>query len=250
MIGEAQHRAVAPRHPPAMAGRGGVARKMRGKPRRYRPHGRISVSGMAGMRPAEMVEIDVNAVRVEAHRNVELEACAYHRTGRRHVAVHEGHRAGHGIHRMACRRLRHAVDRDQHRPLDGLCDPPRPAGRRIAIPLREPEGRARAVAGADLLVGGRDRLAWRTGFPVQRIAEAEAVQPAAPRLEEFQHRIEIGRRPDAGTRVVAPPRIPPAGIPVLPPVRQVDDIGPAHRAAARSQRKAQRKADLMESRHG
>lgn len=52
VIGEAEHRAVAPRHPPAVAGGGGLARKMGGKFLGYAPHGRISVSGMVGMRPA------------------------------------------------------------------------------------------------------------------------------------------------------------------------------------------------------
>src|SRR5690606_22504507 len=52
VVGEAEHRAVAPPHPPAMAGGRRLAGKMRGQRFRNRPHGNISTSGMEGMRPA------------------------------------------------------------------------------------------------------------------------------------------------------------------------------------------------------
>lgn len=51
--------------------------------------------------------------------------------------------------------------------------------------------------------------------------------------------------------VVTFPMLPsvPARIAVLPPVGQVDDIGPPYRAAARTKRQPQRKLHLVKCRH-
>ena len=65
------------------------------------------------------------------------------------------------------------------------------------VALQQLEGRGRAIAGADLLVGGRDRLRWQAGPVISPVLEAEAVEPAVPRLEEGHDAGEIVRAADA-----------------------------------------------------
>ncbi|MND56632.1 hypothetical protein D3C80_477420 [compost metagenome] len=64
VVGKADHNAILQRHLPAMAGGGGIALQMRGKGRRNGFHGRISIKGMDGMRPAS------KAVRLTSMRSI------------------------------------------------------------------------------------------------------------------------------------------------------------------------------------
>src|SRR3954463_14766667 len=102
-------------------------------------------------------EVDVELVRVEADRHVELEAGGYGGARRRRMARRKGHEAGSFIAGEGCGGLLATVHRDPHRAADRLHD--RPGIRRMRKPvgLYELERGRRTVARADALIGRRAR---------------------------------------------------------------------------------------------
>ena len=107
-----------------------------------------------------------------------------------------------------------------------------------------------AVARPDRLVERRRRLRRRAGAVVRPVAEAEAVQPAVPRLEEGDDRGEVVRAADAVADVVAPSRVRPGGVALLVAGGELDHLGAPLRPAARAAADRLRKPDLVESHDG
>src|SRR5690606_37608763 len=118
---------------------------------------------------------------------------------------------------------------------DGLGDRPRVRRVRAAIVLHELERDARAVALPEQLVFGRDARAGRGGGMVEPVAPAEAVEPAAPLLEEADNLRQCVERLDAIARVPAAARVRPAGVPLLAARADGDDLRAPFRPAAASQ---------------
>ena len=81
---------------------------------------------------------------------------------------------------------------------------------------------------------------------IEPVAPAKTVQPAAPLLEERHGGAERLQRLDAVARVVAPPRMRPAGVALLAAGAERDDLGAALRPARAFQRDVERKQDLVE----
>src|SRR4029079_2063551 len=132
------------------------------------------------------------AVGVETDGHVELEAGGDDGAGCRDVRRGEGDDAGGVVDTVVgAGRLRHFGDGDQDRAGDRLGDVAGPGIEVGAVGLGELEQRGQAVTEAYVLVErGRCGLG-RTGFPVGGIAPAEAVQAAAPFLEEGDHRVQV-----------------------------------------------------------
>jgi len=117
---------------------------------------------------------------------------------------------------------------------------------RSAVGLDELERQGRAVAGADALIGRAWRLRRRAGERVGAVAEAEAVEPAAPLLEEGDHGGERVERAHAEPGVVASERMRPVRVALLAAGRERDDVGAPARTAAASERYVEREANLVE----
>ena len=118
---------------------------------------------------AEALQVDLEAVGVEAHRHVELEAGRDDGAGCRDVGGGEGDDTGCVVDRVVGDgRLHHFGDGDEDGTGDGLGDVASPGVEVGAVGLGELEQRGEAVAEADVLVERGGRGFRRTGFPVQR----------------------------------------------------------------------------------
>src|SRR5436305_10110136 len=81
---------------------------------------------------------------------------------------------------------------------------------------------------------------------IEPVAPAEAVQPAAPLLEERDHLRERIERLHAIARVIAAARMRPARVALLASGAECNDLGLAFRPACAFQRDIERKEDLVE----
>src|SRR3954468_243243 len=191
-------------------------------------------------------EVDVELVEVEADRHVEDEAGGDRGARRRDVAWREGDEPGRRVAGESGRALLDPADRDPHAARDGFRDDALIGRVHSTVGLDELERQGRAVAGADALIGRARRLRRRAGERVGAVAEAEAVEPAAPLLEESDHGGERVERAHAEPGVVAPERMRPACVALLAAGRERDDVGAPARTAAASKRNVEREANLVE----
>lgn len=129
-----------------------------------------------------------------------------------------------------------------------LCDRPLVGRVEAAVGLDELKRICGAVADPDHLVDRRDRGSRGGRGMIERIAPAEAVQASAPFLEEGHHGGERLETLDAIARIIAAPRMRPAGIALLAARAEHNDFGVALRSACALERNVERKQHLVEGR--
>src|SRR5690554_6262255 len=132
-------------------------------------------------------KIDIEEIRVEAHRHIELEP-----------SFHRGARCGwQGERNETARRIegeilalfhRRAGDFHDYRSGDRLHDLPCVACLTREIGFHKLEHRALAIARANHLISCVERCRRWTAFPVRSITPAKAVESSAPCFEEGDER--------------------------------------------------------------
>ena len=188
-------------------------------------------------------------IRVEAHRHVEEKASRDDRPRRGNGARREGHDSRRGVDAHIRRRFLDAIGRDAHCSSDGLYDVARIGGKGASVSLHKLKCGARAVSHSDRLIRRARRRARRAGGAVGAIAPAKAIEPAAPLLEEFDDLRKLRETLDAIARLVAAPRMRPAGVARLAIGAERHDLCAPLRSAAPAQRDIKRKADLVKIAH-
>ncbi len=85
---------------------------------------------------------------------------------------------------------------------------------------------------------------------IEPVAEAEAMEAAAPLLEEGDDGLERGEAAHAVAGIPAAARMGPAGIALLAAGAEQDDVGAPLRPARGAERHVEREGHLVEGGHG